>query len=63
MRWLGTMLHLLYPPAHDAQAQALAAAVDERREHMATIAASRERLEAMAEDPLDDTLHSIIKDL
>ena len=63
MRWLGPMLHLLYPPAHDAKAQALAAAMDERRAHMATIAASRERLEAMAEDPVDRALHSIIEDL
>lgn len=63
MRWPGTMLHLLYPPSHDAKVQALAAATDERRAHVASIAASRRRLEAMADDPLDGTLTSIIKDL
>ena len=63
MRWLGTFLHLVYPPSQDATAQAFAALLDERREHMATIEASRQHLERIAADPVDAALHSIIEDL
>lgn len=63
MRWLGTMLHLMYPPKPDAAIQRLAAMVDERRGHLSVMAASRRRLEHIAADPVDAVLHSIIEDL
>ena len=63
MRWLGTMLHLMYPPSSSATTQALAAIVDQRRTHIDAMEQSRRRLEEIAADPLDDTLNSIIKDL
>lgn len=63
MRWLGPLLHMLYPPSTDATAQSFAAVLDQRREHLASLDASRQRLERLAADPVDAALHSIIEDL
>ena len=63
MKWLGTMLHLIYAPSSDPTIQRLADMVDVRRGHLADIEASRLRLEHIARDPVDAALHSIIKDL
>lgn len=63
MEWLGTMLHLIYPPTVDPVAQRLAALADERCGYVATIGAARTTLERIAGDPLDQTLHLIVGDL
>ncbi len=57
MRWLGPMLHMLYPPKHDPTARELAAILDRREVASAHISETRVRLERMAADrgsALDD---------
>lgn len=62
MRWIGTMLHLLYPPRQDATTRALAALLDQTRAARVDIAATRERIEAVAFD-LDQAMTQIARDL
>lgn len=57
MRWLGPMLHMLYPPKHDPVVREFAALLDRREAASAEISASRARLERIAADrgaALDD---------
>ena len=55
MKWLGPMLHLMFPPRHDAHLAALAQMLTEQRDAVAQISATRERLEQRAaREPIDD---------
>ena len=48
MKWLGPMLHLIFPPRQDAIAREFTAILQGRRSAMADLSATRARLERTA---------------
>lgn len=56
MRWIGTMLHLLYAPRHDDHTAELARLLNDQHAAVASIGETRRRLEARAsrETAIDD---------
>lgn len=60
MKWLGPFLQLLMAPPPNPELTAL---LDQAREAGGEARAARERLEALAADPLEHTLSAIVEDL